>query len=1191
MPRLGRLTAVLVLAGCSGDPSANGLGEPTAPLIAVSSSSVAFAATVGGSSPTSQVLAITNTGGGALTGLSAGPIGYGAGQPTGWLGLGLNSTTAPATLTLNVNTGALAAGTYTATVPVTATIASNSPQTVTVTFTVSARPAIALSSSTVAFVVTGGSNPPTQTVTIANSGDGTLSGLVAGPVGYGAGQPTGWLDVGLSGTTAPATLSMSVTTGALVPGAYTATIPVAATGASNSPRIVTVTLTVSAQPAIALSSSSVAFAATPGGGNPPAQSVTITNGGGGTLSGLVAGPVGYGAGQPTGWLDVGLSGTTAPATLSMSVTTGALVPGAYTATIPVAATGASNSPRIVTVTLTVSAQPAIALSSSSVSFAATVGGGNPPAQSVIITNGGGGTLNGLAAGPVGYGAGQPAGWLGLGLSGTSAPATLTLSVTTGALVAGTYTATVPVSATGASNSPRIVTISLTVSAQPTIALSSSSAAFAATAGGGNPASQSVTITNVGAGTLSGLGAGPIAYGVGQLTGWLGIGLNSTTAPATLTLTVTNGALVPSTYTAVVPVTASGASNSPQTLTVEFTVSAPPAIALSTSSVAFAATAGGGNPANQTVAITNSGGGSLGGLAVGPIGYGAGQPTGWLGVGLSSTTAPATLTLSVTTGALVAGTYSATAPVTASNATNSPQTVTVTFVVGTGTTTPAAPTSLTATAVAGNFAVALTWQDNATNETGFRIERCAGPGCSGFVAIAAPGPNVTSYQNVGLAAGTSYSYRVRASNAAGNSSYSNTAAASTPVSLPAGSLDPSFNTTGIVITAIPPGLGITEVKAVAIQSDGRIVAVGTANQEFAAARYNADGSLDASFGNGGIVTTNILTGFEEAHAVAIQADGRIVVAGIANNGTSSQVGDFAVVRYLANGSLDGSFGAGGKVTTDLLGNDDAARAVAIQADGKIVTGGYAYGPGSGYRFAVVRYNSDGTLDASFGVGGKVTTPLGVGGALARGIAIQSDGKIVAAGQGKAVDIFNNDFAIVRYNTNGTLDPSFGSGGVAITAVGTSDEVANAVAIQPNGKIVAAGFAYTGLGINPDYAIVRYNSDASLDMSFGTSGKVTTDLSGTNDFANAVAVQSDGKIVAAGYTGSDMSLVRYSSAGALDGSFGTGGKVITTSASSPSFGSRAHAIAIQSDGKIVIGGYASSGSGVSLVIGFGLVRYWP
>ena len=410
---------------------------------------------------------------------------------------------------------------------------------------------------------------------------------------------------------------------------------------------------------------------------------------------------------------------------------------------------------------------------------------------------------------------------------------------------------------------------------------------------------------------------------------------------------------------------------------------------------------------------------------------------------------------------------------------------------------------------------------------------------------------------------------------------------------AGALDTTFNTTGKVTTNI---LGFYDfASAVAIQPDGKIVVAGdsfsSGVSNFVLVRYNAEGSLDTSFGASGKVITDIGSGSDAANAVAIQLIGlemKIVAAGYSFNGTGS---DFALVRYNANGTLDTTFDADGKVTTPIGSGNDYANAVAIQSDGKIVVAGYSSN-GTNEDFALVRYNADGSLDTSFNssliclpiaiCNGKVTTPIGSGNDYAKAVAIQPDGKIVAVGD--AAGGAGIGFALVRYNANGTLDTSFGASGKVFTDIGGGSNRANAVAIQPDGKIVAAGNA------GGDSALVRYNvADGSLDTSFGASGKVFTDIGGGSNRANAVAIQPDGKIVAAGNAGGDSALVRYNVAdGSLDTSFGASGKVITTiSGSGGGRNDSAQAVAIQPDGKIVAAGYAYNVDDTD----FALARYLP
>jgi hypothetical protein len=335
-----------------------------------------------------------------------------------------------------------------------------------------------------------------------------------------------------------------------------------------------VTVSTAAPPAIALSAAAAAFLDTAGTSDPAAQTINVTNGGGGVLSGLSLGTIVYGAGA-TGWLAASLAATTAPTTLTLAAAKGSLAPGTYTATVPVQAAGASNTPQTVTVTFTiVAAVPAIGLSTAAVNFVDTLLTADPAAQTVTITNTGLGTLSGLAVGTISYGVGG-SGWLTATLGAATAPTTLSLAVAKGSLAAGTYTATVPVQSAGASNSPQSVSVSFTVVPAPTIGLSSGTVTFNDTLQTSDPANQTVNVTSTG-GTLTGLSLGTISYASG--TGWLTTAsLNVTTTPATLTLGVAKGSLAAGTYTATVPVQAALAGNSPASVTVTFNISAPPAL--------------------------------------------------------------------------------------------------------------------------------------------------------------------------------------------------------------------------------------------------------------------------------------------------------------------------------------------------------------------------------------------------------------------------------------------------------------------------------------------------------------------------------------------------------------------------------------------------------------------------------------
>ncbi len=397
----------------------------------------------------------------------------------------------------------------------------------------------------------------------------------------------------------------------------------------------------------------------------------------------------------------------------------------------------------------------------------------------------------------------------------------------------------------------------------------------------------------------------------------------------------------------------------------------------------------------------------------------------------------------------------------------------------------------------------------------------------------------------------------------------------PTASSPGSIDTTFGTEGKVITSF--GTGDDAINALALQEDGKIIAVGYAAQNnkyvFALARYNPDGSLDTSFGIDGKVTTSIGNIADTASGVALQSDGKILVAGTTGGGTTAS--DFALVRYTKDGSLDTTFGTEGIVTTQ-IGISANAYGICIQQNEKIILIGYAYSGSP--TFALARYDKNGTLDASFGTDGKVIIKIGDY-SLANGVAIQSDGKIVLAGMQKR----NNytDFTVVRYNSEGSLDNTFGNGGVVLTPISDCNDSAKCVTILPNGKILVGGCSYTGQS-SSDFALVRYNQDGSLDHSFGQEGKVITDISGMDE-AHKIAIQSDGKIILVGFaSGTASALARYNPDGTLDTTFGTGGKVTTYGEGS------ANDVVITPDGSIVVGGYVTS---YQTQRDFALVRYKP
>lgn len=391
-----------------------------------------------------------------------------------------------------------------------------------------------------------------------------------------------------------------------------------------------------------------------------------------------------------------------------------------------------------------------------------------------------------------------------------------------------------------------------------------------------------------------------------------------------------------------------------------------------------------------------------------------------------------------------------------------------------------------------------------------------------------------------------------------------------ITLPAvaapGDLDTTFSDDGKVTTDFTSAEDTA--YGVAIQDDGKIVVAGTTRyRRFALARYNTDGSPDTTFSGDGKVTTDFTPRGDAAYAVAIQADGKIMAAGYAQFHGDLK---FALARYTTDGSLDTTFSGDGKVTTDFTSGADGAYGVAIQDDGKIVAvggaGGHELAP---QTFALARYRPNGRLDTTFSGDGKVRTNFWRGGGdSAYAVAIQEDGKIVAAGG-------DSRFALARYRPGGGLDATFGGDGKVSTSIRTiccgSDAGVFAVAIQPDGKIVAAGVAALCC-----FALARYNSNGSLDTTFDDDGKVTSEES-FGGFAYGVAVQADGKIVAAGMANfwDSWALARYNTDGTLDTTFGVDG-LVTTDFSYASGADGAYGVAVQADGNIVAAG-AAGGSG--------------
>ncbi len=391
-----------------------------------------------------------------------------------------------------------------------------------------------------------------------------------------------------------------------------------------------------------------------------------------------------------------------------------------------------------------------------------------------------------------------------------------------------------------------------------------------------------------------------------------------------------------------------------------------------------------------------------------------------------------------------------------------------------------------------------------------------------------------------------------------------------------------------------------------------------------------GTLDNSFGTSGKIQEIFSNPFSTAHAVAIQSDGKIVVAGFTYQNLAS---DFALVRYNTNGTVDNTFGTSGKVETH-IDVYDYAKGIVIQSDGKIVLGGTVYN-GSDYDFGLVRYTADGVLDNTFGTAGITTLAIGPENDELNGLALTSSDEIIAVGYSKNIG-GQKDFAVAKFSADGILDNTFGTSGIATAIFDNEDEEAMSVAVQSDGKIVVVGSAIVNESFvyTDHFAVTRYNADGTADVAFGekledaNEGRAyavtiqsdqkilvggyandmdvsyllryetdgTLELSTSQSFMEgeesiySIQVQDDGKIVAVGYgnslTGnSDFLILRYDENGDIDNTFGTNGAVITTFDIYNDF---ARGVAIESGGKIVVvGNTLNSGSGNSS--DFAIARY--
>ncbi len=532
---------------------------------------------------------------------------------------------------MSVNTTNLTANTYNGTITISA--AGVAAQVVNVTLVVT-QPTITVGSSSLSFAFqTGGTAPPAQPVTV-----GGTSGL-AFTATVGAG--TTWLSVTPSGgnVSNSSSVSISVNTSGLAANTYHGTVTIAAAGATSQP--INVTLVVSSTPTISASPGSLSFVYQIGQTAPAAQLVNIGGSSGLAFTATAA------TNSGGSWLSVTSTGTT-PQSVSVAVATLGLTANTYTGTITIAASGVTS--QTVNVSLVVSNGPAITLSSTSLSFTAKTGAAAPASQNVNVTSS---TLTPVS---VSISAGS---WLTATSSSSTTPAIVTVSANQANLAVGTYTGLVIVASAGASNSPQSISVQFVVSAPTTITATPASLSFAYVLAGTTPASQSISVTSTAQATIS----ASVANG-----SWLTVTGSSASTPSTLTLSANPASLAAGTYNATVSITSAGVANSPLTIPVSLVVSNKPTLAPSPSSLTFAGSSGGANPASQSISLSGSS----------ALPFTVATSPSWLSVSAASSTTPATLVVTVNSKGMAQGSYQGSIAITSATAGNSPVNIPVTL---------------------------------------------------------------------------------------------------------------------------------------------------------------------------------------------------------------------------------------------------------------------------------------------------------------------------------------------------------------------------------------------------------------------------------------------------------------------------------------------------------------------------------
>lgn len=382
------------------------------------------------------------------------------------------------------------------------------------------------------------------------------------------------------------------------------------------------------------------------------------------------------------------------------------------------------------------------------------------------------------------------------------------------------------------------------------------------------------------------------------------------------------------------------------------------------------------------------------------------------------------------------------------------------------------------------------------------------------------------------------------------------------------LDPSFGTNGISLTTVQNYYRNT-VEAISVLPDGKIFLAGDSGtntqSQMSIERLNPNGTIDNTFGTDGALRFNVGNGQSFIMDSKVQPDGKTVFTGY--SWASNFTGDFVAIRLNADGTFDNTFGTNGIVVLD-DGKNEVASALTILPNGKIILAGYVND-----NFAMAQLNTDGSLDADFGIGGWVVTPISSTFSYASSIGVLSNGDIILGGFVYAGN--GTQMAAVKYRANGNIDTAFGTNGVVAFNLSESTDFVSGVGIQADGKILLAGHAYAGTNpLRYDITIVRLNSNGSFDNSYGTNGVARAKVvqNGEN-YTSKLGMQPDGKPVVAGTTVEGNSwnacLVRFNTDGTLDSSFGTNGKISLDINNEDQEG---RAIALPEDGSFIIGGYS-------------------